>query len=84
MNRFYMREALQAIDYRDVAGTILFMAGKLGNGKNFQKIEKVIVGCINECYKKSSAVVDTSEGGKVIYCFLMARNTSDGTGLSCI
>jgi hypothetical protein len=62
LNRFYMRASLKDFNYRSIAAAILFIAGKLGSGENFVKIETLLPLAAKESRRDD---VDTSEGSPV-------------------
>ena len=64
LQRFYMRASLKDFNYRSIATAILFIAGKLGSGENFVKIETLLPLAAKESLRRDD--VDTSEGSPVI------------------
>lgn len=62
LHRFYMRESMQKAEYHEIAATLVFMAGKLGSGSGFVKIDKIIQKSAEDAFKK---YIDASEGTNV-------------------
>ena len=61
-----MRASLKDFNYRSIATAILFIAGKLGSGENFVKIETLLPLAAKESRRDD---VDTSEGSPVLFAF---------------
>ncbi|KAJ8322965.1 hypothetical protein O5D80_008482 [Batrachochytrium dendrobatidis] len=51
LHRFYMRASLKECEYHDVASSVIFICGKLGDGRNFKHIEQIISVCANDAAK---------------------------------
>ena len=44
-----MRYSLKEADYHEVVGALLFMAGKIGSGENFVKMERLVKAVAHDC-----------------------------------
>lgn len=53
-------------EYHEVSATLLFIAGKLGSGRNFVGIDQIIHHIVRDCCKDpiKRALIDSSEGSK--------------------
>ena len=58
-----MTRSIKECEYHDVSAALLFLCGKLGQGRDFKKIEKVIQVCGSEAKK---APIDTRETSVVV------------------
>ncbi|KAJ1338898.1 hypothetical protein BSLG_006535 [Batrachochytrium salamandrivorans] len=54
LHRFYMRASLKDSEYHDVASALLFLCGKLGDGRNYKHIEQIVNVCANDAAKSRS------------------------------
>ncbi|KAJ3302580.1 hypothetical protein HDV03_004831 [Kappamyces sp. JEL0829] len=67
LHRVYMRVSLKKVDYHEIVAALLFMAGKLGSGVNFIKIEHLVKAVAYDCAKDNAqlkARLELHEGGK--------------------
>nr|KAJ3420230.1 hypothetical protein HK105_005932 [Polyrhizophydium stewartii] len=60
LHRFYMRANINECKYHDVGATLLFVCGKLGEGRNFKRIEQVVPICASEALKKEVQMDENS------------------------
>lgn len=51
-NRFYMRHPFSPeYEYHMISATILFMCGKIGDGRDYIRIEKIVQFCASDSLK---------------------------------
>jgi hypothetical protein len=59
LHRFYMLNSLKLFEYHEIAAACLFACCKLGSGKDFIKIEQIVIVCGTEA-KKSPISIDSN------------------------